>query len=184
MLELLLLLCLALALVTLCIYVKLQKRVNQKYPSLRQKPNATAFEKWRDNQHVAYLLSEYSQQPYRQVIAVGRWIMAIFICLGGSLASFFVADFVNWSAFIFPIGVLISSIGLMRAQRRALMVQLPAWQAFIAHDPYQAASLGMTEADLPQLKRRITKLMNLYWLWLVVIGLIVGVLLIAIYTKF
>lgn len=184
MLELLLLLAVALELVTIAIYLRLQKRVNQKYPSLHQGPQKTPFEKWRDQQHVTYVLSGYSPQLYQQIKAIGWWMIVSFGCLGGCLASFLVSDFVNWLAFIFPIGLLVCGIGFMHAQRRHLMVLLPAWQALIAHDPDVAASFGVTEAKLPQLKLRITKLMNLYWIWLLVIIFVVIAMLCAVSLKF
>lgn len=169
MLELLLLLAVALELATILIYLKLQKRLNRKYPPLRQKPNATAFEKWREQQHIAYLLSGYSKQPYRQIKAIGLWMIFMFGCLGGCMAIFLVSDFVNWPAFMFPIGLLLSGLGVMRAQRHHLLAQYSAWQALVEQDPDIAANFSVTEANLPQLKLRVSKLMNLYWVWLLAI---------------
>lgn len=183
MLELLFLVFVALELVTIVIYLRLQKHVNQKYPSLHQQAHATPFEKWREQHHVTYILSGYSQEPYLQIKASGLWMLLAFGCLGGCAASFIVSDFVNWPAFIFPIGLLVSGVGFMHAQRRQLMVQLPAWQAFVEHDPETAASLGVTEASLPQLKLRITKLMNLYWVWLLAIVFVVIAMFCAISLK-
>lgn len=184
MLELLLLLAVALELATILIYLKLQKRLNRKYPPLRQSPNTTAFEKWREQQHIAYLLSNYSQGPYHQMKAIGLWMLLMFASLGGCAASFLVSDFVNWPAFIFPIGLLLSGLGLMHAQRRNLMAQLPAWQALVEHDPETAANFGINEARLLQLKLRITKLMNLSWVWLLAIIFAVIAVFCAVGLKF
>ncbi|WP_125711392.1 hypothetical protein [Lacticaseibacillus porcinae] len=184
MLELLFLLFVGLELVTIVIYLRLQKHVNQKYPSLRRHPQATTFEKWREQHHVIDILSTYSQAPYQQTKAIGFWMLLAFGCLGGCAASFLVSDFVNWSAFIFPIGLLVSGVGFMHAQRRNLMVQLPAWQALIEHDPETAASFGVTEEKLPQLKLRSTKLMNLYWVWLLAIVFFVIAMVCAISLKY
>jgi hypothetical protein len=184
MLKLLFLLFVGLELVTIVIYLHLQKLVNQKYPSLRQPVQTTPFEKWRTQHHVIDSLSNYSQAPHQQTKAIGRWLLLMFACLGGCAASFLVSDFVNWPAFISPIGLLVSAFGLAHAQRRNLIRQLPAWQALIEHDPDLAASFGVTEEKLPQLKLRTTKLMNLHWIWLLAVTFLVIAIVCAISIKF
>lgn len=184
MLSLMIVACITLELVTVVMFFKRRRDIARQFPALGQDPDATPFEKWRRSQHLLDLFSRYSQRPYQKLQAVARWLLLTAVFLGGSIASLVISDFVNWFAFIFPIGLLLAGIGLTSAQRQQAMGQLPAWQSLLAREPQAAADLGVSEASLPQLKQRIAKLMGLYWLRLLAIGFLVVALLIAMWRKY